>query len=95
MSAHFKPQYMPVGILTAACQEPLNMTALYRRDGWQVSVWGKNLNDDRAVYNGLTVFGQFSQLSPMEVGAGEPFISGVVSPGRSYGLAVRKIWGDY
>ena len=73
----------------------LNMTALYRRDGWQVSVWGKNLNDDRAVYNGLTVFGQFSQLSPMEVGAGEPFISGVVSPGRSYGLAVRKIWGDY
>ena len=73
----------------------LNMTASYRWEDWQVSLWGKNLNDDRAVYNGLTVFGQFSQLSPTEVQAGEPFISGVVSPGRSYGLTVRKSWGDY
>ncbi len=73
----------------------LNATASYRWGGWQVSLWGKNLNDDRAVYNGLTVFGQFSQLSPTEVFAGEPFISGVVGPGRSYGLTVRKSWGDY
>ena len=73
----------------------LNMTASYRWQDWQVSLWGKNLNDDRAVYNGLTVFGQFSQLSPAEVQAGEPFISGVVSPGRSYGLTVRRSWGDY
>ena len=73
----------------------LNLTASYRWGDWQVSLWGKNLNDDRAVFNGLTVFGQFSQLSPTEVLVGEPFISGVVSPGRSYGLSVRKIWGDY
>ena len=73
----------------------LNLTASYRWGDWQVSLWGKNLNDDRAVFNGLTVFGQFSQLSPTEVFAGEPFISGVVSPGPSYGLSVRKIWGDY
>ena len=73
----------------------LNMTASYSWEDWRVSLWGKNLNDDRAVYNGLTVFGQFSQLSPTEVQAGEPFISGVVSPGRSYGLTVRRSWGDY
>ena len=71
-----------------------NATASYDWNDWRLSIWGKNLTDERALYNGLPLFGQFSQSSPLEFFSGEPFITGVVSPGRSYGISIRKTWGE-
>ncbi len=71
----------------------LNATASYALGDWTLTLWGKNLTDERAVYNGLTILGQFSQSSPTEVFSGEPYVAGVVSPGRSYGLSVKRTWG--
>ena len=72
--------------------ESVNLTARYKIDGWEFSVWGKNLTDNRPITFALTALGTY-MLTPEEfLFAGESVVGAVTGVPRTYGVTVTRSW---
>ena len=68
-----------------------NLTASYIYKDWELSVWGRNLTDDRSPTTVLP-FVSILYQTPQEVFSGEGYASGPTTPPRTYGVTIRKTW---
>ena len=69
----------------------LNLTASYERGPWKVSLWGKNLTDERSLLFVVDALaGAF--LTPPEIFSGEDYFTGAISNPRTYGITLSRSW---